>query len=76
MPEFDSIMMTDDRFCLPCTINVTTNPSDAEKGKKKGRSVSKDIFGDKRGRQGRDEKVPEMISHALPRIVNLQHSQI
>lgn len=53
-----------------------TELKDAEKGKKKGRSVSKDIFGDKRGRQGRDEKVPEMISHALPRIVNLQHSQI
>ncbi|KAL5247093.1 hypothetical protein ACHWQZ_G019081 [Mnemiopsis leidyi] len=47
--------------------------------KTKTRSVSKDIFGRPKKRdqkRGRDEAEPEMITHALPRIVNLQHSQI
>ena len=47
--------------------------------KAKTRSVSKDIFGRPKKRdqrRGRDDGEPEMITHALPRIVNLQHSQI
>jgi len=55
-----------------------TSKSETEK-KAKTRSVSKDIFGrpNKRDRRrGKEDEQPEMITHALPRIVNLQHSQI
>ena len=46
--------------------------------KKKGKpgSLSKDMFGKRGKKEGAPSDEPAMITHTLPRLVNLQHSQI
>eukprot|EP00116_Pleurobrachia_bachei_P010014 sb/3470276/ len=44
-------------------------------GASKGGSISKELFGNKAGKGG-VKKETELIDHTLPRLVNLQHSQI